>query len=242
MCMPIPPHGHRLLFNNQPFSQRGTHTVGIGVLCLWQLIGIRLLSTCCTSPTNSLGRSAKTRRIWLLHASVLFSTTLLRIQELGTICWDSNPHLPVLETGALPIKLRLYIIDSCLSTMDRQRTITYSSTQAPSFGWATPNVTTFNRYVLLATTVGFEPTNHGVKVRCVTASPRRNIKPILSLLWISHKTTLQVKCVGLYNNQSILYILIKHFTPDLRLANQCSRHIRSMVTINLCYKERPYSN
>lgn len=179
---------------------------------------------------------------WLVCASAFFPTTLLRIQELGTIYWDSNPYLPILETGALPIKLRLYIIDSCLSTMDRQRTITYSSAQVPSFGWATPNVTTFNRYVLLATTVGFEPTNHGVKVRCVTASPRRNIKPILSLLWISHKTTLQVRCVGLYNNQSILYILIKHFTPDLRLANQCSQHIRSMVTINLCYKERPYSN
>lgn len=40
----------------------------------------------------------------------------------------------------------------------------------------------------------------------------------------------------------ILYILIKHFTPDLRLANQCSRHIRSMVTIDLCLPELLVNN
>lgn len=40
----------------------------------------------------------------------------------------------------------------------------------------------------------------------------------------------------------ILYILIKHFTPDLRLANQCSQHIRSMVTIDLCLQELLVNN
>ena len=40
----------------------------------------------------------------------------------------------------------------------------------------------------------------------------------------------------------ILYILIKHFTSDLRLANQCSQHIRSMATINLCLQELLVNN
>lgn len=70
----------------------------------------------------------------------------------------------------------------------------------------------------MATAARFELAYAGIKIQCVyQTSPRRN-------------------------NQSILYILIKHFTPDLRLANQCSRHIRSMVTIDLCLRERPINN
>ena len=60
------------------------------------------------------------------HWSFLFSQICHRhITLLWRRRWDLNPRgtlltpLPVLETGALPIKLRLYIVDSCLSTMDR---------------------------------------------------------------------------------------------------------------------------
>ena len=42
-------------------------------------------------------------------------------------------------------------------------------------------------------------------------------------------------------HQNLIVYINKAFSSDLRLANWYSQHIRSMVTIILCYKERPYN-
>lgn len=83
----------------------------IGVLCLWYSTGIRLLSTCCTSPHKFVGSLRKDQT----HLATTCFGTLIHhpIAHIGTIgitYWDSNPYLPVLETGVLPIKLRLHIM------------------------------------------------------------------------------------------------------------------------------------
>lgn len=81
----------------------------IGVLCLWYSTGIRLLSTCCTSPRHWVApKRPDASGYYMLRHS--YPPTYCANRNFGTTCWDSNPHLPVLETGVLSIKLRLYII------------------------------------------------------------------------------------------------------------------------------------
>ena len=60
------------------------------------------------SPLGSLRKVPLANGSFMLRRS--FPPTCCANKNSGTICWDSNPHLPILETGVLPIKLRLYVI------------------------------------------------------------------------------------------------------------------------------------